>query len=331
MNHDIVKTNGKYRCTVCGRNWKNKPASSCPGAWRYAWKAALENLKTRGQLEKLGLKPGGPKRGVVGTAEWPLYDQAEAIPLTLEEIEGKREERRKKRYRTCKKCTREVRKEKWNSTFEVCLDCLPEVLEARRVAREQKRKEEEQLFAAFLAKNRDAAICIARDWLQLGNQAVILDTETTGLESAEAIEIAIVGMDGTALLDQRVKPQGNISDGAYQVHQISMEMLAGCPTWDQVYPAVRELLEGKHVIIYNADFDTGVLSYSGQLYQLPELEYCWHCAMTVYAKYFGEWNDYYGSFKWQRLQGGDHSALGDCRATLALIKQMAKSKLSTEE
>lgn len=160
---------------------------------------------------------------------------------------------------------------------------------------------------------------------------MILDTETTGLESAEAIEIAIIGMDGTVLLNQRIRPKGAISDGAYQVHQISMEMLADCPTWDQVYWPVRELLEGKQVIVYNAAFDSGILDYSGYLYQLPQLEVNWHCAMETYAKYYGEWSRYHGSFKWQRLQGGDHSAAGDCQATLALIRRIAESKLSTEE
>ena len=48
-----------------------------------------------------------------------------------------------------------------------------------------------------------------------------------------------------------------------------------------------------------------------------------HCAMRQYAKYCGEWNSYYNNFKWQPLSGGDHSALGDCRATLELIKRMA--------
>jgi hypothetical protein len=27
--------------------------------------------------------------------------------------------------------------------------------------------------------------------------------------------------------------------------------------------------------------------------------------------------------KWAKLTGGDHTALGDCRATLALLKRMA--------
>jgi DNA polymerase-3 subunit epsilon len=45
--------------------------------------------------------------------------------------------------------------------------------------------------------------------------------------------------------------------------------------------------------------------------------------MHWYSQWIGDWNDYHGNYKWQRLPGGDHSALGDCRATLAVLKQMA--------
>lgn len=331
MDHDIVKKD-RFHCQVCGRDWKNKPVSRCPGAWKYEWKGAPENLKTRGQLEKMGLKPGGPVRGVVGMAEWPLYDTGEAIPFTLEETEAKREERRKKRYRTCKRCGKEVRREKLDAAFKVCQACMPVVMEERRVKRELERADREREFQAFLIEARDTSIAQARAWLRMGDQAVILDTETTGLDYAEVIEIAIIDLDGQVLVNERVKPKGEISDGAYRVHQISTEMLAECPTWDQVFPRVSEVVKGKKVIVYNAEFDSRVLSYSGQLYQLPELECGWgHCAMKAYAGYYGEWNDYFGSFKRQRLDGGDHSALGDCLATLELIKRMANASKSNEE
>jgi DNA polymerase-3 subunit epsilon len=45
--------------------------------------------------------------------------------------------------------------------------------------------------------------------------------------------------------------------------------------------------------------------------------------MHWYAQFVGDWNEYHGNYKWQRLPGGDHSALGDCRATLAVLKEMA--------
>jgi DNA polymerase-3 subunit epsilon len=45
--------------------------------------------------------------------------------------------------------------------------------------------------------------------------------------------------------------------------------------------------------------------------------------MIKHAEWVGEWDDYHRSFRWQKLQGGDHSALGDCLATLEIIKKIA--------
>ena len=47
--------------------------------------------------------------------------------------------------------------------------------------------------------------------------------------------------------------------------------------------------------------------------------------MLMYAQFVGEWNPRHGDYRWQRLPSGDHSAIGDCRATLALIHKMAVS------
>jgi DNA polymerase-3 subunit epsilon len=46
--------------------------------------------------------------------------------------------------------------------------------------------------------------------------------------------------------------------------------------------------------------------------------------MLQYAAYVGDWSEYRGSYRRQPLPGGDHTALGDALACLALIKAMAK-------
>jgi DNA polymerase-3 subunit epsilon len=47
------------------------------------------------------------------------------------------------------------------------------------------------------------------------------------------------------------------------------------------------------------------------------------CAMQKYAAYTGQLNTNGRGYRMQKLQGGDHSALGDCAATLRLIQHMA--------
>jgi DNA polymerase-3 subunit epsilon len=45
--------------------------------------------------------------------------------------------------------------------------------------------------------------------------------------------------------------------------------------------------------------------------------------MRAFAAYVGE-RSRRGSYKNQKLPGGDHTAIGDARATLRLIEQMAE-------
>ena len=49
--------------------------------------------------------------------------------------------------------------------------------------------------------------------------------------------------------------------------------------------------------------------------------------MYLYNIYVGEWNYLYDNIKWQKLPGGDHSAIGDCKATLELLRKIANSDL----
>jgi hypothetical protein len=44
--------------------------------------------------------------------------------------------------------------------------------------------------------------------------------------------------------------------------------------------------------------------------------------MEQYAAFYGDWHDYFGSYTWQKLRGG-HRALGDTRAVIRRLEEMA--------
>jgi len=169
------------------------------------------------------------------------------------------------------------------------------------------------------AENWAKSLLERTDW-------VILDTETTGLTRGdEIIQIGILGSDGTVLFDSYVRPTQVIPPSAIAIHGITDEDVADSPTYPEIFKQLQTVLAGKIVVIYNAAYDLRLLRQTGEKYRLPmpgiqadQVE----CAMLQYSAYVGEfWED--GSYKWQRLTGGDHSALGDCWATLSLIKRMA--------
>jgi DNA polymerase-3 subunit epsilon len=63
-----------------------------------------------------------------------------------------------------------------------------------------------------------------KGWVQNKEKYVILDTETTGLESnAEIIEIAIINIDEHILFNSLIKPENPVPADAFDVHGISNE------------------------------------------------------------------------------------------------------------
>lgn len=179
--------------------------------------------------------------------------------------------------------------------------------------------------------DRDAAADWARKLLAR-NDVVILDTETSGLHSdAEIVQIAIIAPDGQVLLDTLVKPVRPIPWDAIAIHHITNEMVADAPTFVMIAPQLRELISGMTVVIFNADFDERLLQQSALAcgwndYDLPIFSADYTDAMEPYSQWVGAWNPRFSSYTWQKLPGGDHSALGDCRATLAVLMRMARAQ-----
>ncbi len=160
---------------------------------------------------------------------------------------------------------------------------------------------------------------------------VILDTETTGLHAtAQIVEIAILDRDGTVLVDSLVRPSIPIPTDATRIHNITNAMVVNVPTFADLYPTIRYYLRNHTVVVYNASYDHSIIAYELHRSRLPEPQDCrWGCAMLWYAKFTGEWNSAYSNYRWHKLAGGDHTALGDCRATLQLMQEMARDTADT--
>lgn len=159
-------------------------------------------------------------------------------------------------------------------------------------------------------------------WAQelLDSDAVIVDTETTGLlgySRAEVIELAIITMKGEVVYKSRFRPRYKIPRRTTDIHGITNEDVEGEPVFRDEYSNIMESLHSKVAIAYKADFDKGVIERTCRLYRLETPECRWECAMHTYRA-FQE------SGKWLPLPNSKHSALDDCKAVLKLIRRMAK-------
>jgi len=97
---------------------------------------------------------------------------------------------------------------------------------------------------------------------------IVLDTETTGLETTQNHRIIEIGC--VELLDRRVtdnfwhqyiNPDREIDAGAFEVHGISSEFLQDKPFFHEVAQDFLDYINGAELVIHNAPFDIGFLNH----------------------------------------------------------------------
>lgn len=177
-------------------------------------------------------------------------------------------------------------------------------------------------------KDQRDAIDWANEVLRKHKKFVILDTETTGLGNRdEIIELALLSPNGDVLYNERFMPSCSIGKEATKIHGITKKDLKDCSTITEAGSLIKKAIGKRQIIAYNAKFDARLYAQSVKNINngyAPVGE--WFCAMDIYAQFVGEINPQTGTYKWQKLQGGDHTALGDCEATLSIIKTMASTQ-----
>lgn len=101
---------------------------------------------------------------------------------------------------------------------------------------------------------------------------VILDTETTGLSTAQGhriIEIGCIEMVNRRLTGREyhrfINPERAIDEGAERVHGISLADLEGQPRFADVAEEFLAFIAGSELVIHNASFDVGFLEYELKL------------------------------------------------------------------
>ncbi len=101
---------------------------------------------------------------------------------------------------------------------------------------------------------------------------VVLDTETTGLRSAEGdrlVEIGCIELENhipTGVTHHAyVNPERDMPDAAFQIHGLSEEFLMDKPVFKDVADAFLEFLGDAQLVIHNAEFDIGFLNAELQL------------------------------------------------------------------
>lgn len=201
--------------------------------------------------------------------------------------------------------------------------------------------------------DRTQAIQLAKNYTE--QEPLFLDTETTGLRG-EVCELAVIDLQGQVLINQLIRPTKPIPQDVTEIHGITNEMVAESPTFRDLLPALDQLLRGRTVLVYNVEFDEGILWNSLTAHEIPLLhgeqpfepwwahetdpgrKGNWHCVMELYAAFYGDWNNYHGNYRWQRLSHAAwqcgiqlpnqiHRAHADAEITRQILLHMAGQRV----
>lgn len=171
---------------------------------------------------------------------------------------------------------------------------------------------------------------------------VVLDikTVTSSLQLTSIGQIAIVDSAGVTLLDTYVKPAWSIESGS-----ITNEMVEAAPYWSQILPQIQEIIESRHVVIYNVREKVKTMRQQGNFSdvsfaQLQE-RVTFHCAAEAFAEIYGLVDDtgrqpfvfrpLVAAVKYYDIPiPSADSALSDCLMTLSVTKAMLANPTANE-
>lgn len=163
---------------------------------------------------------------------------------------------------------------------------------------------------------------------------IILDSETTGLRAREndILQLAIIDDQGNVLFNEYMKPTKKTAwPDAEAINGISPNIVKDKQPLLFYKDQIQEIINKADSIIgYNLQFDLSFLMLAG--IRIPR-DVVQIDVMHEFAPIYGEWNEYYETYKWQKLTtaaayyGYDgianaHDALADTRMTLFVYRAM---------
>lgn len=113
---------------------------------------------------------------------------------------------------------------------------------------------------------------------------IILDTETTGIETKEGhriIEIGCVELVDRKFTGKRyhqfINPEREVEEGALAVHGITNQFLQDKPKFAEISQTFLDFISGAELIIHNAPFDVGFINHEMKMLDKKWRSIADHC------------------------------------------------------
>lgn len=162
---------------------------------------------------------------------------------------------------------------------------------------------------------------------------LVFDTETTGLNPMEdeILQLSIIDENENVLFNDYIRPSHKTTwPDAERINHISYEMVKDKMTFQQRSKEIQSIFSRADALIaYNGNFDIRFLRKHGIIF--PDVPV--YDVMLEFAPVYGEWNDTFENWKWQKLvtaakyYGYDysryaHDSLEDVKATLFVYNRL---------
>ena len=132
------------------------------------------------------------------------------------------------------------------------------------------------------------------------SKPLFFDTETTGGgREDQIIEIAFCDSDRNLIIDTLIYTDRPSSPGAFKVHGIHPHELLGKPTFINIQPAIVQLLKGRTLYAYNANFDIRMMRQSGHKLWMQQVDV--KCLCKQFANFIGQYSPYFKSNRYFSL------------------------------
>lgn len=182
-----------------------------------------------------------------------------------------------------------------------------------------------------LVLERNETIAWAQNVMHEPHKGLILETEATSFPESELVSISILRLTGEPILHTLVRPTERVKESTTLVHGIRQRDVDDAPSFADLHPTLKNLLEGEIVYCHNLEFCRWTLDYSAQLAGLSPISLTEqsHCLMLAYAGFLGEESSY-DRYLWERLEGASKHR-GENSYGLDILLEMAQASLLVPE
>lgn len=160
---------------------------------------------------------------------------------------------------------------------------------------------------------------------------VAIDFETANFMLSSACSIGIIGVVNDKIKFEKyylINPEDFFLENNIMIHHIKPEDVKHSPTFKELYPAIKEILDYQIVVAHNAPFDIAVLRACISKYHLEPLDIRTVCTLQV-SRYI--WKDEVPNHRLGTMSGyldvehDYHQALSDSRICVHILNRAMKA------